>query len=75
MQVDTGKKDMASVEHVEDRHEDYPEKSLEAGEPELDRFGARVHMDPAEKALVRKLDIYMMVSLVPTACHRLLSVY
>jgi hypothetical protein len=29
---------------------------------ELDKFGATVKMDPAEIALVKKVDLYMMVS-------------
>ena len=68
MQSDTTKKDMASVEHVEDHLEEYPDKSLEAGE-QLDRFGAKTTKDPAEIALVRKLDIYMMVSDIQSRQH------
>ena len=55
---------MASVEHVDNKFEPSvfeAEKGVENGE-QLDRFGAWAKSNPLEIALVRKLDIYMMVS-------------
>lgn len=55
-------KDKASVELV-DRVSvaDEPLKTWHVGE--LDKFGAAAKVDPAEIALVRKIDLRMMVSI------------
>ncbi|KAH7372088.1 putative MFS transporter [Cadophora sp. MPI-SDFR-AT-0126] len=55
----------AAVEHVDYRGSDiHPkekdEKMIVDLDENLDRFGSHVKTDPAEIALVRKLDIYMM---------------
>jgi hypothetical protein len=64
MQVTTvDEKTMASAEHVDNKFQPSvleAEKGIENNE-HLDRFGAWAKSDPLEIALVRKLDIYMMV--------------
>ena len=52
---DMGKRGDEHVEHVEQHDE--PLKST----TEYDRFGSAKKTDPKEIALVRKIDIYMMV--------------
>lgn len=56
----------ASVEHVDNKFEKSPSSSgsmvKDMGvEEQLDRFGAHTKTDPVEIALVRKLDLYIMV--------------
>lgn len=48
------------IEHVDDVTDKVLEKG---GREDLDKFGSHAKTDPAEIALVRKLDWYMMVSL------------
>lgn len=50
--------DKNEVLHVEAQDKDNDEKFQK-----MDEFGAHVKTDPKEIALVRKLDMYMMVSL------------
>lgn len=50
-------------------HAEFPQAKTvftedEVSKPKLDEFGAHAKVDPAEIALVRKLDLWMMVSLV-----------
>lgn len=51
---------MASAEHAETQPDLSDQKELQTNE-ELDRFGSYAKVDPVEIALVRKLDIHMMV--------------
>lgn len=53
-------KPMAAVEHAENDLNLSDQKVLQAND-QLDRFGSYAKVDPAEIALVRKLDIHMMV--------------
>lgn len=53
-------KPMASVEHGENELDLSDQKALQSND-QLDRFGSYAKVDPAEIALVRKLDIHMMV--------------
>ena len=58
----------ASTEKDNSNHVEYlgdPEKSTSAT-PEYDRFGSFAKVDPKEIALVRKIDLYMMVWSAPT---------
>jgi hypothetical protein len=58
----TEEKPMAVVQHVDNKFEPSlvdPEKPIVVG---VDRFGAHAKTDPLEIALVRKLDMFMLVS-------------
>lgn len=58
-------KNMGVVEHIDDKFEPSiidPEKPTVVG---FDRFGAHAKTDPVEIALVRKLDLFIMVSFLP----------
>lgn len=59
-------KPMALVEHAEDKLDLSDQKALQAID-QLDRFGSHAKIDPAEIALVRKLDIHMMVRILHRA--------
>ena len=52
----------ASIEHVEATSDACLRKPRE-NDIKFDRFGGRAKTDPAEIALVKKLDLYMMVSI------------
>jgi hypothetical protein len=61
--ITVDEKAMASIEHVDnklDLSDPDAEKALRANE-HLDRFGSHAKVDPGEIALVRKLDIHIMV--------------
>ena len=72
-QVDE-KRPIEMVEDVDNKRE-FSVMDAEKGQPteELDRFGAHKKTDPVEIALVRKLDIYIMVSFSPTTPCNLLK--
>lgn len=53
-------KPKASVKHAETQPDLSDQKELQTND-ELDRFGSYTKVDPVEIALVRKLDIHMMV--------------
>lgn len=53
-------KPMASLEHAENEVDLSDQKALRTND-QLDRFGSHAKVDPVEIALVRKLDIHMMV--------------
>lgn len=51
-------KEGAVIEHYDDTRDD-PKKDIEQ---QPDRFGSYAKVDPKEIALVKKLDLYMMVT-------------
>lgn len=59
-------KPMALVEHAEDKLDLSDQKAFQTID-QLDRFGSHAKIDPVEIALVRKLDIHMMVRILHCA--------
>lgn len=65
MAMSSDEKAAGVVEHVDNKFEPSvidPEKPTIVG---FDRFGAHAKTDPVEIALVRKLDLFIMVSSLP----------